>query len=166
MRCTPPPTAGPPGEAGGRLSHQFVVDMADRDHPRTQPRRQRARLIALSTLSWTTVVCTSSGAVFTFGGDKIQGDDQFDSLAEEDEPACSPFWGHGEVLFQPVPRPVEALGRKMMIGASAAGGSHTAAWTDAGELFTFGDGDEGQLCLAGAFAPQRSGQRCCCRVDL
>ena len=39
---------------------------------------------------------------------------------------------------------VESLGGKKVIGASA-GGPHTAVWTDAGEIFTFGCGYLGQL---------------------
>ena len=38
----------------------------------------------------------------------------------------------------------EALAGKKVIGL-AAGHLHTAVWTEAGELFTFGDGDHGQL---------------------
>jgi alpha-tubulin suppressor-like RCC1 family protein len=43
-----------------------------------------------------------------------------------------------------VPRLVEALAEKKVIGA-AAGGDHTAVWTETGELFTFGNGYSGQL---------------------
>ena len=39
---------------------------------------------------------------------------------------------------------VEALVGKKVVGASA-GENHTAAWTDEGELFTFGYGSRGQL---------------------
>jgi hypothetical protein len=39
-----------------------------------------------------------------------------------------------------VPRLVEALAGKKVVGA-AAGFEHTAVWTEAGELFTFGYGD-------------------------
>jgi alpha-tubulin suppressor-like RCC1 family protein len=43
---------------------------------------------------------------------------------------------------------VEALAGKLKTVAivGAAGGEyHTAAWTEAGELFTFGDGEDGRL---------------------
>ena len=43
-----------------------------------------------------------------------------------------------------MPRLVEALSGKKSIGAST-GGVHIAAWTDAGELFTFGCGYFGRL---------------------
>ena len=42
------------------------------------------------------------------------------------------------------PRLVEALVGKKVVGA-ATGICHTAVWTDAGELFTFGLGDNGRL---------------------
>jgi len=47
--------------------------------------------------------------------------------------------GHGGTQIELVPRLVEALAGKMVIGA-AAGDYQTAAWTDAGELFTFEEG--------------------------
>ena len=43
-----------------------------------------------------------------------------------------------------MPRLVEALEGIRIIGA-AASGSHTVAWTDAGELLTWGRGDKGRL---------------------
>ena len=43
-----------------------------------------------------------------------------------------------------VPRLVEALAGKTVVGASA-GAYHTSPWTDAGEVFTFGSGNYGQL---------------------
>jgi len=45
-----------------------------------------------------------------------------------------------------VPRLVQALAGKKMIGA-AAGGSHTVVQTDEGELFTFGCGGKGEFGL-------------------
>jgi len=45
--------------------------------------------------------------------------------------------GHGGHQREYVPRLVEALAGKKVVGA-AAGGHHTAVWTEAGELFTFG----------------------------
>ena len=50
--------------------------------------------------------------------------------------------GHGEGGIEFEPRLVEALVGKKVIGASA-GGQHTAAWTEAGEPFTFGKGTWG-----------------------
>jgi len=43
-----------------------------------------------------------------------------------------------------VPRLVEALSGKKVVGA-AAGMYHTAVWTNEGEIFAFGDGLYGQL---------------------
>ena len=47
--------------------------------------------------------------------------------------------GHEEHQNEDVPRLVEALVGKKVVGASA-GHNHTAAWTDAGEVFTIGNG--------------------------
>jgi len=73
-----------------------------------------------------TVVWTEGGELFTFG----YGD--FGRL------------GHGGTQGELVPRLLEALAGKKVVGA-VAGLYHTAAWTDAGELFTFGDGRHGRL---------------------
>jgi len=73
-----------------------------------------------------TAAWTKAGELFTFG------DGDYGKL------------GHGGTQNELVPRLVEAVAGKNVIGA-AAGGQHTAAWTKAGELFTFGDGDYGQL---------------------
>jgi len=45
--------------------------------------------------------------------------------------------GGGEHVQELSPRLVEALLEKNVVGA-AAGNYHTAVWTEAGELFTFG----------------------------
>jgi alpha-tubulin suppressor-like RCC1 family protein len=42
-----------------------------------------------------------------------------------------------------LPRPVELAGKKVV--GVAAGGCHTAVWTEEGELFTFGVENYGQL---------------------
>jgi len=52
--------------------------------------------------------------------------------------------GHGGIENELVPRLVEALAGKKVVGA-AAGIDHTAAWTEEGELFTFGAGEQGSL---------------------
>jgi len=52
--------------------------------------------------------------------------------------------GHGGDQSERVPRLVEALVVKKVVGATA-GASHTAAWTEEGELFTFGYGGGGRL---------------------
>jgi len=46
---------------------------------------------------------------------------------------------HGGEQREFVPRLVEALVGKKVVGA-AASADHTAVWTDAGEVFTFGRG--------------------------
>ena len=74
-----------------------------------------------------TAVWTEAGELFTFGyGGKGQ-------------------LGHGvEGENELVPRQVEALAGKKVIGV-AAGYECTTVWTEAGELFTLGDGENGQL---------------------
>jgi len=52
--------------------------------------------------------------------------------------------GHGGHHEELVPRLVEALVGKKVVGASSRE-SHTAVWTETGELFTFGAGDNGKL---------------------
>jgi len=73
-----------------------------------------------------TAVWTKGGELFTFGNGK-QG-----------------RLGHGGWNDEPVPRLVQALAGKKVIGA-AAGANHMAVWTEAGELFTFGCGRWGKL---------------------
>jgi len=48
-----------------------------------------------------------------------------------------PALGHGRGCMELVPRIIEVLVGNQVIGA-AAGGKHTAVWTDAGELLTLG----------------------------
>ena len=52
--------------------------------------------------------------------------------------------GHGGAGAELVPRMIEALGGKKLVGA-AAGRLHTVVWTDEGELFSFGHGEYGKL---------------------
>ena len=72
-----------------------------------------------------TAVCTAEG-VFTFGVG-VYG-----------------RLGHGGEEDEIVPRLVEALAVKKVIG-TAAGERHTVVWTEEGELFTFGNGNHGPL---------------------
>jgi alpha-tubulin suppressor-like RCC1 family protein len=55
--------------------------------------------------------------------------------------------GHGGDEHEHVPRLVGTLAGKKVVGASAGRGrpDHTAAWTEEGELFTFGYGGGGRL---------------------
>ena len=73
-----------------------------------------------------TVVWTEGGEVYTFG---YGG------------------WGrlgHGGEEHELVPRVVEAVAGKKVVGASA-GVDHTVLWTEGGEVYTFGDGGYGEL---------------------
>jgi alpha-tubulin suppressor-like RCC1 family protein len=78
-----------------------------------------------------TAVWTEDGDLFTFG------EERYGQL------------GHGEHLGESMPRLVDALVGKKVVGASL-GFSHTVVSTEAGEIFTFGDGCYGQLGHGGA----------------
>ena len=52
--------------------------------------------------------------------------------------------GHGGLEDEPLPRLVEALVGRIVKGV-AAGAEHTVAWTDMGELLTWGNGGQGRL---------------------
>jgi len=75
-------------------------------------------LLAVTGISMT-AVCSAEGELFTFGS------------------GSGGRLGHEEQHDMHVPRLVEALAGKKVVGA-AAHGSHTVAWTEAGELFIFG----------------------------
>jgi len=75
--------------------------------------------------SRTTAVCTEEGELFTFGN------------------GLDGKLGHGGGRSELMPRLVEALAGKKAIGV-ATGTLHTAVWTEAGELFTFGIGQYGK----------------------
>ena len=51
-------------------------------------------------------------------------------------------WATGVQQHELLPRLVESLAAKKVVSA-AASDSHTAVWTDAGDLFTFGNGGSG-----------------------
>ena len=77
------------------------------------------KLLTVAVGGHTTVVCSSEGELFTFG----KGEHG--------------VLGHGGQENEPVPRLVEALAGKKVVGA-AAGCHHSAVWTESGELFIFG----------------------------
>jgi len=84
------------------------------------------KVIGVAAGDYHTAVWTEEGELFTFGHG---------------------FYGrlgHGGIQKEVVPRLVEALAGKTVVGVSA-GSLHTAVWTDAGELFTFGYGVYGIL---------------------
>jgi alpha-tubulin suppressor-like RCC1 family protein len=83
-------------------------------------------VVGASTGMHYTVVWTEEGEVYTFGSEDAG-------------------LGHGmSTGDELVPRVVEALSGKKVVGASAGGG-HTVVWTEGGELHTFGVGYRGQL---------------------
>jgi len=88
---------------------------------------------------WHTIVWTDEGELFTFG---CGGHGRLGHGGEEDEDA------EDEENDELVPRLVEALVGEKLI-AAAASTRHTVVWTDTGELFTFGNGNYGQLSHGG-----------------
>ena len=90
-------------------------------------------MVGVSAGDYYTAVWTEAGGLFTFGSGMFGNYGRL---------------GHGGTQNELVPRLVETLAGKKAIGVSA-GVNHTAAWTDEGELFTFGDGSNGKLCHGG-----------------
>ena len=89
-----------------------------------------------------TVFCLATGVCFSCGGGMEYEDD--DGEEEEDgQETKMPALGHGGEGTDLVPRMIEALAGKKVIGATA-GYDHTVVWTEEGELFTFGHGGRGQ----------------------
>ena len=73
------------------------------------------------------------GGAFTFGNGTCG---QLGHGAED--------WPHPVPRCKSIPTLVEALAGKNVIGASA-GNYHTAVWTDANEILTFGSGFDGEF---------------------
>jgi len=96
----------------------------------------KSKLLSVAAGRSITAICTVDGKLFTCGGgtDKDSGLGLGFGLGH----------GGGEDAQELSPRLVEALAGKKVVGVSV-GDIHTAAWTDAGELFTFGAGYYGQL---------------------
>jgi alpha-tubulin suppressor-like RCC1 family protein len=85
----------------------------------------KSDVLAICAGSSHTVACMQGG-VYTFGSEE------------------NGQLGHGGNESELVPRVVEALAGKQVVG-SAAGGDHSLVWTDTGELYTFGFGGSGRL---------------------
>jgi len=107
----------------GRLGHGGLHDELV---PRLVEALVGKKVIGAAASNSHTVVWTDEGELFTFGA------------------GCNWQLGHGLTQIESVPRLVEAFAAKNVVGATASD-YHTAVWTDAGELFTFGDGEGGQL---------------------
>jgi len=108
------PALGHGGASGNIFVPRLIEALADKT------------VVGVSAGERHTVAWTDAGELFTFGaGDSGQ-------------------LGHGGHQLEAVPRLVEALAGKNVSGASA-GGDYTAVWTDEGELYTFGSGNDGQL---------------------
>jgi len=93
-----------------------------------------------------TIVCTAVG-LFSCGGRSQESEAEYDSDTNEyghEMDPDMPALGHSGEGTELVPRMIEALADKAVTGV-AAGKSHAAVWTEAGELFTFGEGEYGRL---------------------
>ena len=79
-----------------------------------------------------------------WGGREYEDREEGEIEDKDGHEADMPELGHGGEGTELVPRMIQTLAGKEVIGA-AAGGNHTAAWTEEGELFTFGAGHSGRL---------------------
>jgi len=75
----------------------------------------------------------TEGNIYSWGGGRKNGEEM-----------AMPELGHGGEETQAVPKNIQAMVGKEVVGVSA-GYRHTAVWTDADELFTFGEGGFGKL---------------------
>ena len=139
------------GRDDGRMGHgstQVSTDATDQYGNVILPTLVKAlegkKVASAATGVYHTVVCTDAGELFTFGGG------QHGEL------------GHGGNPREPVPRLVEALLGKKVIGVSASR-EHTVVWTEGNEVFTFGNGCFGQLGHGGkaSGAVPRLVEACC-----
>ena len=116
----------------GELGHGPVP--TDELHSRSRPREvvglHGKPVVGVSAGAGHSAVITADGALYTFGR-RMNG-----RLGHPEED------GTGGAMH--TPRQVDALRGKRVVQV-AAGGSHTVALTSDGEMFTFGDGKDGQL---------------------
>ena len=94
--------------------------------PRAVAGLNGVRVISVAAGWWHTLAVSDEGTVYSFG------DGSSDAL------------GHGDEEHQLTPRRIESLG-DTRISAVAAGGAHSLALTEAGELYSFGWGEYGLL---------------------
>jgi alpha-tubulin suppressor-like RCC1 family protein len=118
----------------GKLGHGGEENVS-----RLEPRRVEAlmgeKVAGAATSSRHTVVWTAAGELFTFG----QG--------EHGQLGHGPPGSHGDVN-EYVPRLVESLAGKVVVGATASA-SHTVVWTEDNQAFACGNGEFGQLGIGG-----------------
>ena len=110
----------------GQGEHGQLGQGGDQKLPRMVEALAGKKVVGAAAGTYHTAVWTEEGELFTFGKGE-RG-----------------MLGHGGQSDERVPRLMEALTGKKVIGA-AAGGMHTVVWTEAGELFTFGHGLDGRL---------------------
>ena len=124
----------------GRLGRRMKDGQQNELVPKLVQELNDKKVVGAAADAYHTVVWTKEGELFTFG---YGGHGQL---------------GHGGYQHEPVPKRVRGeLKEKKVVGA-AAGTGHTAVWTEAGELFTFGVGFNGRLGHGGQqweFVPKR-----------
>jgi RCC1 and BTB domain-containing protein len=107
----------------GNLGHGGLEDELV---PRLVEGLAGGKVVGASAGQYHSVVWTEGGEVYSCGDG---GDGQL---------------GHGRQGMELVPRVLEALSGKKVVGA-AAGFSHTVVWTEGGDVYTFGGDDHGEL---------------------
>ena len=108
----------------GQLGHGD--DYGDEYVPRVVGALNDKKVVGAAAGGHHTVVWTERGQVYTFGR------------------GCHGQLGHGDTRAVRVPKLVEALSGKKVVGA-AVGNVHTVVWAEGGEVYTFGHGWMGQL---------------------
>ena len=111
------------GDAG-RLGHGGEEDELV---PRLVEGLVGTKVVGVAAGSSHTVVCTSDGQLYTFGH------------------GYAGRLGHGGQQVELVPRLVEGLVGKSVVGVATGNAFHSVVWTDEGEVYSFGKGAKGQL---------------------
>jgi len=116
--------------AGSNGHGQVGTGAGDRlpvSSPTTPPALKNRRIIAVATGGSHSVCLSDVGDVYTWGRG-FEGQ-----------------LGHGNDQISTMPRYVTAFGKKGKVVSIACGGQNTAAVTESGALYTWGDGTTGQL---------------------
>lgn len=115
---------------GERTSGNYTLNV-----PRLVQALVGRMVVAVAACSAHTLVCTSEGALYTFGMSSLE-----DTLGHGDFKEADPE--HDNI---DVPRLVEALADRKVVGLATGSGNHSVVWTNHGQVYTFGIGCNGQL---------------------